>query len=65
MRTAEKTWLTRQEAADRAGVHVRTVSRWLAEGTLTRRRVRGRSRVLIDASELDAVTLPQAGRIAS
>lgn len=56
METAEKTWLTRQEAAERAGVHLRTVARWLAEGTLTGHRVRGRHRVRIDASEVDSVT---------
>jgi excisionase family DNA binding protein len=53
MTTAQKTWLTRQEAAERAGISLRTVDRMLADGTLTGRRVRGRYRVKIDQTELD------------
>lgn len=55
--TDTKTWLTRQEAADRAGVDIRTVDAWLADGTLTRYRV-GRRAVRIDAGQLDAVRTP-------
>jgi excisionase family DNA binding protein len=53
MTTAQKTWLTRAEAAERAGISLRTVDRMLADGTLTGRRVRGRYRVKIDRTELD------------
>jgi excisionase family DNA binding protein len=60
METQTKTWLTRHQAADRADVHLRTVARWLADGTLTRHLVHGRSRVRIDADELDRATVPGA-----
>jgi excisionase family DNA binding protein len=53
METAQKTWLTRQEAAVCAGISLRTVDRMLADGTLTGRRVRGRYRIKIDRAELD------------
>lgn len=48
-----QTWLTRRQAAERAGVSLRTVDRLLADGTLTRVRTRGPVRVLVDADELD------------
>lgn len=58
METAEKTWLTRREAAARAGVGLRTIARKLADGTLTRHRDGLSHRVLIDAAELDAALEP-------
>lgn len=58
METTEKTWLTRREAAQRAGVGLRTIARRLADGKLTRHRDELTRRVLIDADELDAVRKP-------
>jgi len=55
--TETRTWLTRQEAAGRAGVDIRTVDAWLADGTLTRYRV-GRRAVRIDQEQLDALRTP-------
>jgi len=55
MTTAQKTWLTRAEAAERAGISLRTVDRMLADGTLTRYRNRSR-RVRINADELENAT---------
>jgi len=34
-------WITRQDAAIRAGVALRTIDRWRAEGRLTTYKVRG------------------------
>jgi excisionase family DNA binding protein len=58
MKTTEKTWLTRGQAAARHGIGVRTVDRMLAVGRLTRHRRPGTRHVLIDAAELDAVMEP-------
>jgi excisionase family DNA binding protein len=55
MTTAQKTWLTRAEAAERAGISLRTVDRWLSNGTLTRYTNRNR-RVRINADELKNAT---------
>lgn len=44
--------ITRKEAADRAGVDVRTVDYWRGRGRLTTYRTRGRH-VRIDPAELD------------
>ncbi len=55
MQTQTKKWLTRQEAADQAEVHLRTIARWLAEGTLTGHRIRKGRRIWIDAEELTRV----------
>lgn len=54
------TYVTRQEAARIARVHLRTISRWLDDGTLTRHHVRtGRAvRVHIERAELDRVIKP-------
>jgi hypothetical protein len=60
MTTAEKTktqWLTREQAAGRAGVSVRTIDRWLTHRLLTRH-VRGARSTRIDAGELDALLDP-------
>lgn len=58
--TDDPVWLTRTEAAARAGRDVRTVDRWLASGALTRYR-QGRS-VRVDQAELDQRTTPQKER---
>jgi excisionase family DNA binding protein len=55
--TSGKTWLTRQEAADRAGRDLSTIARWLREGRLSKH-VSGLNRVCIDADELDALMNP-------
>lgn len=56
--TAEKTtWLTRQEAASRGRVNIRTVDAWLAAGLLTRHRI-GRKAVRIDLAELELLLSP-------
>lgn len=46
------TLITKREAADRAGVIIRTVNNWLALGKLTKH-VNGLGQVRIDADELD------------
>lgn len=51
-------YLSVKEAASEAGVHVSTINRWLKEGRLTRRTIRGRF-VRIDAAELKQLTTPQ------
>jgi predicted site-specific integrase-resolvase len=51
-------YITRNEAAARAGVTVRTVTRWITQGYLTKvpgRRGR-RAATLIDVAELDRLT---------
>lgn len=59
MTTHENTdWLTRQEAADRAGVTVRTIDNWVLNGVLTKH-LGGIRRVRIDAAELDAFLAPR------
>lgn len=65
MKTKEKTWLTREQAAARADVSTRTIDRLLATGRLTRHRTLGRRRVMIDAHELSATMAPTPQRIAS
>lgn len=62
----ESGYLTRNEAAVRAGVTLRTVTRWLTEGHLTKipgRRGR-RAATLIDADELNRLiaTTPDDNR---
>ena len=54
-------WLTRQEAADRAGVHLRTVATWLTQGHLTRH-LSGVNGVRIDQQELDDFLAPTPAR---
>lgn len=56
MQTTKDRWLTRAEAARRAGISERTLDRWLNNGTLTRHR-RGRA-VKVRADELDRVLEP-------
>lgn len=58
MQTQTRKWLTRQEAADQADVSVRTIARWLADGTLTRHSIRKGKGVRIDAAELAGITEP-------
>lgn len=53
-----KTWLTRLEAAERAGRDLSTIARWLREGKLTKH-VSAMNRVCIDADELDALLAPR------
>ncbi len=60
MQTQTRKWLTRREAAREAGVSVRTIARWLADGTLTRHGIRKGKGVRIDASELARITEPDA-----
>lgn len=52
------TWLTRQEAATRAGVALRTIDRWRSEGRLTTSYLRRRY-VRINDRELNLLTEPQ------
>jgi hypothetical protein len=58
MDTETPHYLTREQAARRADVHIRTVARWLADGTLTKHVRRGslHARVMVDVRELDRVT---------
>jgi excisionase family DNA binding protein len=48
-------WLTRKHAADRAGVHPRTIDYWRKTGRLTTHRT-GTGAVRIDQQELDDLT---------
>jgi excisionase family DNA binding protein len=48
-----------QEAADRLGVHERTVRRWIREGRLKPYRVMGDRRRFVDAEEVEALREPQ------
>lgn len=49
--------LTVDEAAERARVHRRTVTRWIAAGRLTAHRINARGhQIWIDRAELDALT---------
>lgn len=64
--TNESGYLTRNEAAAHAGVTLRTVTRWLTEGHLTRIRGRRgrRDATLIDPDELNHLlaTVPHDDR---
>lgn len=55
---AETVWLSRQEAADRAGVSLRTIAACLADGRLTKHKDK-LNRVRIDAAEVDALVFPR------
>lgn len=57
MPKAAPIWLTRQQAADRAGVSLRTIANCLADGRLTRHKDK-LGRVKIDAAEVDALASP-------
>ena len=57
MRSTPTRLLTRNEAAEHAGVHRNTISRWIADGSLTKYTVRGRF-VRVDVSELDTLIKP-------
>jgi predicted site-specific integrase-resolvase len=46
--------ITRKQASERAGVHVRTIDYWRRTGRLTRYRD-GLGHVSVDAAELDAL----------
>jgi excisionase family DNA binding protein len=54
---APPVWLSRQEAAARAGVSLRTIANCLADGRLTRHKDK-LGRVKIDAAEVDALAFP-------
>lgn len=49
-----------QEAADRCGVHYRTIRRWVASGDLKAVRV-GRRLLKVDAADLEALMQPVGG----
>lgn len=51
-------WITKREAAARAGVIVRTIDNWLAAGRLTKHRD-GVGHVRIDAAELTRLITPR------
>lgn len=52
------TYVTRQEAARIAFVHLRTIDRWLDDGTLTRHQARKGRAVRIKRAELDELITP-------
>lgn len=52
-------YLTRVDAAEYAGVHVNTISRWIKEGRLTLHTVRGRL-IRVDRAELEQLITPVA-----
>lgn len=58
-----KNLITRNRAATRVGVSVRTIDRWLADGRLTKY-VDGRGFVSVDADELIRLTAPQPVTVA-
>lgn len=49
--------ITRIQAADRAGVNVRTVDLWFRSGKLTRHRD-GRGRIWVEVEELERMLRP-------
>lgn len=57
MTTPHEHWLTRRQAADRAGCGIRTVDRWLAAGLLARYTT-PTGHVRIDPAQLDALRTP-------
>lgn len=65
MKTKETTWMTKRQAAARAGVSTRTIDRLLSAGKLTRYRRPGTRHILIDAHQLAAAMAPTPERIAS
>lgn len=52
-------WMSRAEAADHAGVSLRTLCRWLAKGLLTRH-LTGEGNVLVSRKELENFLSPKA-----
>ena len=62
--TAERTLVTVEEAAGRAGVSARTLYRLAGLGRLTLYRRPGRRRTLIDVEELERACRPAAVRAA-
>jgi hypothetical protein len=57
-------WLTRREAARRAGVHYNTIRHWEGSGRLRRSRRRGASGTLVNGADLDQL-MSGAGRTSS
>lgn len=55
METTEDRLMPVKDAAVHAGVHRNTISRWIAEGRLTKYTIRDRF-VRVDVSELDRLT---------
>jgi excisionase family DNA binding protein len=55
--TANKKWITKAQAAERLGVHRRTVDNYLSGGILTKYKD-GTGRVLIDADECAKLRTP-------
>lgn len=53
-------YITRQEAAHIAYVHLRTIDRWLNDGLLTRHQTRKGRAVRINRTELDQLITPTA-----
>lgn len=50
-------YLTRQEAAERAGVGIRTIDKWVRTGKLQKyRAVGGRTYIFVSQAELDRLT---------
>jgi phage terminase Nu1 subunit (DNA packaging protein) len=50
-------WITRQQAASRAGVNLRTIDNWTRTGVVTKH-VDGVGRTWIDGAELDELLKP-------
>lgn len=51
-------WLTKLEAAEYLRVRPRTIDRWVAEGRLTRYKLKGLQSVRFDRAELDRMIQP-------
>lgn len=60
--TNDERLATLPEAAEHAGVSIRTLLRWIAAGHLTAHRTRvGTRRTRVDLNEIDRVQQPVAG----
>lgn len=60
MSETEKTFITRTQAAERAGVAVTTIDRWVRHGQLTRYKVIGGAETTrFDQEQLDRLLTPQ------
>lgn len=54
-------WLTREEAANLLGVHVRTIDRLVRDEVLTRYKIRGMRRAQFKIEDVRALVVPNGG----
>jgi len=58
-------WITRQQAADRAGVHYNTVRQWERTGVLRRGSQPGARETLVSAADVDRLAATRGGKAAA